>query len=335
MVAISESLIQQSLFEAQSLYALVQQDIASTLQNSSIIMPNAIPTLIQRAVDAYRPVLISHLTASKLSSWILGADQVAKQFPEWLLREFSTGVRSDRNPPSWFQEETQEASDPEPRFSIILNAMERLSERNIISREQWDLASDVAQQNAFMITGEITLDTIERVRDELIQDLSTGTSLGGFKNRVGEILEKSGLGDARIETIYRTNVQSAFRDGRETIARDPLVMEAFPYQAYLAIHDARVRSNHLALESLGLSGTNIYRRDDPFWDYWTPPNGFNCRCGVQLMTVEQAAAAGVEEAIRWLESGRPPERPEHRLNYIPFEPEPGFGFRGRYGAMVA
>jgi hypothetical protein len=88
------------------------------------------------------------------------------------------------------------------------------------------------------------------------------------------------------------------------------------------------------LGQLGLNGTGIYRRDDPFWDHFTPPNGFNCRCGVRILTVDAAARAGVQEAKQWLASGQRPATPEHRFSAIPFPPTPGFGSRGRTGVLV-
>ena len=100
--------------------------------------------------------------------------------------------------------------------------------------------------------------------------------------------------------------------------------EIFPYQEILPIKDGRVREEHLALASLGLSGTGVYRRDDPMWDLFTPPWGYQCRCGVNLLTVEAAARKGVGEARRWERTGEPPVNPEHRLDAIPFRPEPDF-----------
>jgi len=50
----------------------------------------------------------------------------------------------------------------------------------------------------------------------------------------------------------------------------------------------------------------------------------NCRCGSNLLSVEAAARKGVVEARRWERTGEPPVNPEHRLNAIPFRPEPDF-----------
>ena len=55
-----------------------------------------------------------------------------------------------------------------------------------------------------------------------------------------------------------------------------------------------------------------------------------CRCGVNLLTVEAAGRKGVVEARQWDRTGQPPINPEFRLDSIPFRPDPGFvGGRAR------
>jgi hypothetical protein len=117
------------------------------------------------------------------------------------------------------------------------------------------------------------------------------------------------------------------------LAAHPVVAEIFPYQEYVPIHDGRVREEHEALAHLGIDGTGVYRREDPFWDYFTPPWGYQCRCGVNLLGIADAARLGVREASEWLETGvKPPLR--SRLAEIPFKPTDGFGYRGRTSVAV-
>jgi SPP1 gp7 family putative phage head morphogenesis protein len=336
-----ETVIGRSLIGAEALLSEIRELLAKELGEQWDRQPSlgAISETARRVLDRFQPLLIDHLTDTDLAAWVTGFDTLSKQFPGWLVDEFQTGIRANRS----FQPPTDPPrirlfdmfeNEPRLRFPLIENAAARLFERNILTRSQWNQASDEARQRAFMITGDISAETIEDVRNILAENIDRGTSLRGFRQAVQDTLESSGIGPARIETIYRTNVQASFRDGRESLASDPIVSEVFPYQQYLAIHDRRTRSHHLELESLGLDGTNVYRRDDPFWDLWTPPNGYNCRCGVRLMTVEAAARAGVREAQEWLRTGRPPESPEYRYQAIPFVNEPGFGSRGRVGVLV-
>ncbi len=282
-------------------------------------------------------LLRDHIHYSKIVSWITGFDWAAGKTPDWVFDEPSQppAIRPPQQvpgrPPSQpplFPPSIAEGPE-ELRFPKIEEAANRLIERNILSREAFDAASREIQQDAFTVAGEIENDTIETIRDTLAEDIRQGTSLDGFSDRLSERLGTSRLGDGHLETVYRTNVQSAFRDGRETLMQDPVVASAFPYQEYVHIGDDRVRDEHARLSQLGLNGTNVYRRDDPFWDHFTPPWDYNCRCAVNVLTLEAAAARGVKEAQSWLETGQPPLRPEYRLAAIPFRPKAGFGSRGR------
>jgi len=51
-------------------------------------------------------------------------------------------------------------------------------------------------------------------------------------------------------------------------------IDVAPFLKYQTAGDERVREEHR-----GLDGT-IRRKEDPFWDTWYPPNGWNCRCDV-------------------------------------------------------
>ena len=53
-----------------------------------------------------------------------------------------------------------------------------------------------------------------------------------------------------------------------------LSTKEFPAFQYLTAGDSSVRLNHRAMHG------RVYRRNDPVWSTWWPPNGFNCRCRV-------------------------------------------------------
>lgn len=289
----------------------------------------------RQAIEQFEPMLADHLSDSVLAGWITGYDNVAAQFPPWLWQEFTDTIR--RNPPGDPpQIDFFSSFDREPQLRLLNTeaAAKRLIERNILTREQFDAASEDARRQAFTIAGDLGDDTIERMRYFLYQDIAEGVSLTGFVNRIKENLGSSPIAPGHLETVYRTNLQAAFRDGRETLRANPIVAATFPYQEYIPIHDGRTRSTHRAMGRLGLNRTGIYRVDDPVWDRWTPPAGFNCRCSVRLLTLDQAAAAGVVEAQEWIETGRAPMQPEYRNALIDINPDPGFGHRGNVGAIV-
>lgn len=277
------------------------------------------------------PLFGEHLASTELAAWMGGYNWTAGNFPAWLNREFSIGLEGPPPPtatPSWPWGD----GEPVVRFPLLEKAAESLSQRGILTRDDFDAASETIRSRAFTVARQQSTEAIEQIRTALTKDIQDGTSLRSFSARIADLAEASPIGTSHLETVYRTNVQAAFRDGRETLLQNRIVDEVFPYQEYIPIRDGRVRPDHLALEKLGLSGTGVYRRDDPFWDYFTPPWDYNCRCGASPLTIDAAARKGVREAQDWLKTGRPPEQPEWRIGKVPFAHKSGFGQRGRVAA---
>ena len=273
------------------------------------------------------PLLADSQMTTEIAGWVAGFDNLENKLPAWAEEVVATiNAGSGAPPPPSLPTFTDE---PVVTFPKIEEAVVDLLERNIMTRPQFDRESAEARVRAFTVAGDQTTDTIDRIRNVLAETIQDGASLQEFKSRLDESLQGGFLGPAHLETVYRTNTQAAFTRGRDVLAANPVVSTLFPYKAYDAIRDGRARETHLALERLGLSGTNIYRADDPMWFFFEPPWDYNCRCASTLLTVEQAAKAGVAEAQEWLESGRPPAFPDYRLDDIPFRPDNDFVGPGR------
>lgn len=299
----------------------------------------------QVAVNEIQPLIARELLIRLVAFWIKGASFSWRAFPAWLRME----LQSMRVTPNILKEVARRAGTtiqsiptvgrPEsPTFGQMVAPREivdlgsdrlwasakALIDRNVVTRGQFERMADSAKSRAFTVAFQESTKIIEKYRRALHDTIRVGASLDEYRDQVAAF---DTLTPSHLENVYRTNIQAAFRDGRETVLKNPIVSDVFPYQQYIATRDARVRPEHLAMEQLGLDGTSIYRRDDPVWDYFTPPWDYNCRCGVRLMSVKAAARAGVREAQLWLETGRAPLVPEHRLQYIPFLPNEGFGAR--------
>ncbi len=330
-----DTVMGRSLLGADGLSTAFLQEVVQRITNHDFTNRWEALEAARKVVQLFEPLLAEHLSDAVLAGWVTGYDNVAAQFPAWLQKEFTDTIR--RSPPSeppskgFFSMFDRE---PELRLLNTENATKRLMERNILTRPQFDAAKESAQRQAFTIAGDLGTDTINRMRDFLNEDIASGTSLESFKQRVEENLGASPIAPGHLENVYRTNLQSAYRDGRETLRSNPIVAATFPYQEYFAVHDGRARSEHRQLEKLGLNGTGIYRVDDPFWEKFTPPNGYQCRCGTRLLTLLQASHAGVHEAQEWMRTARAPIQPEFRYAHIPFAPTPGFGSRGNVGVIV-
>ena len=315
-----DTIIGRTVLTITALWEEIKNRLIKTLLRTDLTAGQLIDAA-EQLIREFEENVIQAFVDSDLAANSAGIQTVYAQLPE--LAKDVLENRGAGGPPSSVV--TAAAGEgPIVDFPLINRANEILSQKGIVTREQFDLLAADARERAFTMARQSSLETIGRVRDLLFESIAQGTSLAVFENKLDEALITSPLGPGHLENVYRTNIQSAFHAAHEEMANDPIVAEVFPYQEYIAIHDGRVRDEHLALETLGLNGTNIYRLDDPFWQVFRPPWGYQCRCGVNLLTLEAAARRGVQEARRWERTGQAPLSPEWRLDAIPFRPDPEF-----------
>jgi SPP1 gp7 family putative phage head morphogenesis protein len=124
-----------------------------------------------------------------------------------------------------------------------------------------------------------------------------------FKRFVKERLESAGWTPANpshIETIYRTNIRTAYSSGEFVELTQPDVLAARPYWQIVTVRDSRQRKSHRKAHGIVLPA------DHPFWRTCYPPFGYNCRCGV------------VSRSKKWVEKHGGVSEPPMDL------PDPGF-----------
>lgn len=163
----------------------------------------------------------------------------------------------------------------------------------------WRDTFQQAHTRAFTVAKALRGDVLEDLNWGVGRALREGRTLEQFQRDVMPLLQSKGwwgkvlIGDGegggqvvqlgspyRLRTIYQTNLQTSYLAGRYQAMMANVANR--PYWMYVAILDARTRPEHRALH-----GT-IARYDSPFWRYFYPPNGFNCRCTVQALTQVEA-----------------------------------------------
>ena len=199
----------------------------------------------------------------------------------------------------------------------------------------WDQMLGQEHDAAFTVAKMMNDDLLNVVKGALDDTLKNGKTLKQFQDELIPILQKKGwwgkqvvapntkfehtvqLGSAsRLETIYRTNLQSSYAAGHwQSIQANKVAM---PYLMYDAVDDGATRAEHAAHD-------NIVRPvDDNFWDSFYPPNGWNCRCGVIQLSEEDLEDYGVEVS--------PPQKPKlkkftdykKQVHVYPEGVDPGF-----------
>ena len=144
-----------------------------------------------------------------------------------------------------------------------------------------------AHAKAFTVAKVMRMDILMDIREMINKALKEGITFEQFKKELEPKLRAKGWWGVkfvshpdgkverivegtpwRLETIFRTNMQSAYMAGRYKAFMENV--DDRPYWQYVAVLDRKTRPAHRALHG------KVFRYDDPFWQTHFPPNGFNC-----------------------------------------------------------
>lgn len=153
----------------------------------------------------------------------------------------------------------------------------------------WDWKEQLALNNAqiFTVAKVAKLSLLQETRNLLVKALDSGAGFEAFRKDAANLLPE--LAAYRLRTIYKTNMQTAWNTGRWQAFEES--KDAFPYLQYIAVIDQSTSEICQPLDG------QIHHIDDPFWDIWSPPNHFNCRCRLRPLTALQAGRAGEQEDL--------------------------------------
>lgn len=158
-------------------------------------------------------------------------------------------------------------------------AVEYLKKRSVLSKVDYEKLSDKLRFRAFTASRIADGDLLKRINEQLIKNVDSGDGLKSFLSMTkDELLSKVGMGANQgwyWETVYRTNVQTAYNVGRAMAFEQdkPLAYEL------IAIDDNRTTDicRPYATKRVVLAS------DDPFWKTHWPPFHFNCRTTVRAI----------------------------------------------------
>lgn len=322
----AQGILNRALKSVRNMGNTAKRDLATALRQTNS------GAAILAFIDKYRLQLARILTATQLASILKGAQEVAARVPP-------LGDIPIEGLPVAEQERYLEAQQAKAQFApiqpnadgiddlhfpIIDEAVRDLSERNVVTRDQYDQLAAAARAKAFTVANVAATETLEKIRDSLANNVREGADYDTWKEAVLQDVEQGTfMSESHAEVVFRTNVQAGFSDGQMSVLQHPLVRSGFPYSTYDAIHDDRARHNHLAMEHHGINGTNVYRNDDPVFQTFRPPWDYNDRCGWTPITVRQAAERGIPEAKEWMDTGIEPAVKAF-VNMPDFRPPEGF-----------
>lgn len=163
-------------------------------------------------------------------------------------------------------------------------AIKLWSERKVLSPEAFHALDAGMRRRAFTVAGMAKQELLDLTHAEFgrmlaagAKNVKQGPNLREFSRFVDERLKTAGWTPANpshVETIFRTNVMSAYSAGRHAEMTQPHVIQAMPYWQIRGVTDSRARPTHHAANGVILPATHS------FWKNAYPPFGFNCRCRV-------------------------------------------------------
>lgn len=163
-----------------------------------------------------------------------------------------------------------------------------------MTRDEAARLSRDARRRAFWVSHVAEADVIASVFDSLQKAIDNGMSYDEWRGEIGGELLNAWVNNPdgptepmyRMETIFRTNLQTAYSAGRLAAQRDPAVLSARPYWRYDALIDGRESDVCRRLNDA------IVKADDPWWATRYPPNHYNCRSTVRSLSEAQVRARG-------------------------------------------
>lgn len=214
-------------------------------------------------------------------------------------------ANSERVAPETFSDLYREAlllkeQDPgahgDPAFSKRpqVDAGQAFIEKEVVTRDIFDAMTASAKRRAFTVANAATEEIARAVKRELVRQVAQGADLADFKKHALTRLDAAGwtpLNPSHVETVFRTNVMTAYNSGRVRQMTQPAVLALRPYWQILGVGDGppRERPTHAAVNGL------VLRADDPFFSKAIPPFGYNCRHRIRSLSKSQGEAVGITD----------------------------------------
>lgn len=182
-----------------------------------------------------------------------------------------------------------ETPDDPVNFEEAIAALRR---RVPMTDEQFAALEEAEREYAFTVAGVAELDVVADVYEAIERAVEDGTTFEDFEVDVGGQLSGAWGGEdpARLETVFRNNVQTAYNAGRYESATAPAVADERPYWRYDSIVDADTTEICLACNGVVLPA------DHPWWRTHYPPCHHRCRAMVTTLTQRQAERDGITDS---------------------------------------
>lgn len=154
----------------------------------------------------------------------------------------------------------------------ILDDLEKVLER-LVNVDNINTLREFFNTKALDLIAVISEKLEKEVRKEFVKLIGLPTRTAQIA--LGKVYESLGITPSNprlMERLVRTHSQIAYSAARWESEQSPEVQEILWGYVYNTAGDNRVRKSHALLDGVTLP------KEDPFWQKWYPPNGYECRC---------------------------------------------------------
>ncbi|MDR0710560.1 MAG: hypothetical protein LBF77_10905 [Spirochaetaceae bacterium] len=190
-------------------------------------------------------------------------------------------------------------------------AMRFLSRKKIIPTDKWDDLKYGEHSHGFTVAHSCEADILDDIQGLLKKAQEKGEAFGTFRQGMLKLMEDTGWygGNGhtkddtkyinwRIKIIFNTNMRTAYAAARyrtQLAAAD--LRPVWVYKSMLTGKNRR--QEHIALHN------KAFRYDDPFWNTYYPPNGWECKCIIETQS-ESGAKNKNRDVLESGPDGTPP-----------------------------
>jgi len=127
----------------------------------------------------------------------------------------------------------------------------------------------------FALAKANSLEVTQRVQKAIADGIEKGVPVTETRDIIAETGDWS---KAYGQVVYRTNLNTAYTEGRFQQLKDPVIRRIVGAFEFSSINDNDTRTNHQKCDGL------IAAVDSTIWNRYKTPIGYNCRCDVVEVT---------------------------------------------------
>lgn len=157
-----------------------------------------------------------------------------------------------------------------------------------VTSDHYEALDKAARAVSFTLARVESERVITTAKSALERAIADGTTERDFRKSVNEALSAEGydpLNPWRSKQVFTQNVLTSYSAGRRTTQTEPGVAALMPYGRWMSLQVGEFRRP----AHIRLHGTTL-PIGDPFFDSYTPPQGFGCKCRIESAVRVRAGA---------------------------------------------